>query len=106
MKARSRFLLGLFVLVQFVVGLPAESRAEISCGQTITEDTRLDEDLACPPGTESAIIIGASNITLDLGGHLLSGSAPGTGVFALGYEGITIRNGTIDGFNYGVFVIT
>ena len=105
MKVASRFLLGLFVLVQFGVGLPAESRAEISCGQTITEDTRLDEDLACPPGTESAIVIGASNITLDLGGHMLSGSAPGTGVFALGYEGITIRNGTIDGFNYGVFVI-
>jgi hypothetical protein len=36
---------------------------------------------------------------------VLSGYAPGTGVFAIGQEGITIRNGTIEGFNYGVFVI-
>ena len=105
MKVASRFFLGLFLLVQFGVGLSAESRAEISCGQTITEDTTLVEDLACPPGTESAIVIGASNITLDLGGHVLSGYAPGTGVFSIGHEGINIRNGTIEGFNYGVFII-
>ncbi len=77
----------------------------ISCGQTITEDTILDADLACPPDTEYAIVIGASNITLDLGGHVISGHAPGTGVFSIGHEGITIRNGTIEGFNAGVFII-
>jgi hypothetical protein len=88
-----------------VADVPTDSKPEISCGQTITEDTKLDKDLACPPGTESAIVIGASNITLDLGGHMLSGSAPGTGVFSVGQEGITIRNGTIEGFNAGVFII-
>lgn len=105
MKTSSRFLIGLFVLGHFGVGLSAESRAEISCGQTITEDTILTEDLACPPGTESAIVIGASNITLDLGGHVISGFAPGTGVLSAGHEGITVRNGTIEGFNDGVFII-
>lgn len=78
---------------------------QLSCGQTITTDTVLTQNLACPAGTDSAIIIGASNITLDLGGHRLSGFAPGNGVFAIGQEGITIKNGTIDGFTYGVFVI-
>ena len=95
----------LFFLLPLLFALPAESKPLISCGQTITQDTILAEDLACPPGTESAIVIGASNITLDLGGHRLSGYAPGTGVFAQGQAGITIRNGTIDGFNDGVFVI-
>lgn len=79
--------------------------ASISCGQTITEDIVLDQDLTCPPGTESAIIIGGSNLTLDLGGHVVSGHTPGAGVFSMGQEGITIRNGTIEGFTYGVFVI-
>jgi hypothetical protein len=88
-----------------VTDVPTESKPEVSCGQTITEDTKLDKDLACPPGTESAIVIGASNITLDLGGHLISGHAPGTGVFSIGQEGITVRNGTIEGFNAGVFII-
>jgi hypothetical protein len=105
MKVWIRFLFGSFVLVQFLAGLPAQSRSKISCGQTITEDTVLTEDLSCPPGTEYALIIGASNITLDLGGHTLSGNAPGTGVFAIDQVGITVRNGAIDGFNYGVFVI-
>src|SRR5512137_1412952 len=99
MKAGSRFLLVLFLLIQFVLVFPAESRPGITCGQTITENTVLTEDLACPLGTDYAIIIGASNITLDLGGHKVSGYAPGTGVFSIGQEGITIRNGTVEGFN-------
>ena len=105
MKTGSHFLLGLLLVVQFVAGLPAEGRPEVNCGDTITEDTTLDADLACPPGTESAIVIGASNITLDLGGHTLSGYAPGIGVLAIGYEGLVIRNGAIEGFQEGVFVI-
>ena len=105
MKTGSRLLAVLFLVTQFVVVLPAESRPEITCGQTITQDTILTADLACPPDTEYALIIGASNITLDLGGHTISGSMPRTGVFAIRQEGITIRNGAIDGFNVGVFII-
>ena len=82
-----------------------ESIPEIICGATIMEDTTLVEDLTCPPGTDYAIVIDGSNLTLDLGGHVISGHAPGTGVFSIGQEGITIRNGTIEGFNAGVFII-
>jgi hypothetical protein len=76
---------------------------------TVTEDTILTEDMLSFPDTQCAIVIGASDITLDLGGHVLSGYAPtggigGMGVFAQGVEGITIRNGTIEGFNRGIFV--
>ena len=104
MQTTRRLLLILSMLAGLLVSSPAESTPEISCGQIIMEDTTLDQDLACPPGTASAIIFGASNITLDLGGHVLSGHTPGFGVFANGYQGITIRNGTIEGFNDGVFV--
>ena len=105
MQAGNHFLLGLVLLAQLVAGVPADGRPAISCGDTITEDTTLEADLACPAGTGWAIVIGASNITLDLGGHTISGHAPGVGVLATGREGIAIRNGTIDGFSEGVFVI-
>jgi hypothetical protein len=105
MKVWGSFLLALFILFQFLFVFPAEGRTEMICGQTITQDTILTEDLACPPDVESAIIIGASNITLDLGGHKISGSIPTYGVFAINQEGITIKHGTIEGFQYGVFVI-
>jgi hypothetical protein len=102
MKTGSRLFLVLFILVQSVLVYPAESSPEIACSQTIMEDTILTEDLTCPPDTEYAIVIGASNITLDLGGYTISGYTPRTGVFATGKEGINIRNGTIEGFNVGV----
>jgi hypothetical protein len=101
----AQLVLGLFIAVQVATGLSKFGSAEIVCGQTITEDTILQADLACPAGTESAIIIGASNIILDLGGHTVSGHVPGNGVFSINQEGITIKNGVIDGFTYGVFVI-
>jgi hypothetical protein len=104
MKALNPILMGLIVFVQFGIGFQTESRAEISCGQTITKNTLLAADLACPVGADYAIIIGASNITLDLGGYTISGYTPGTGVFVNGQEGITIRNGVVDGFNVGVFI--
>ena len=105
MKAGNRFFLGLLILIPFVASFPADNRPAISCGETITENTTLNANLACPPGTESAIVIGASNITLDLGGYTLSGHTPGIGVLAIGRDGLVIRNGAIDGFQDGVFVI-
>ena len=77
----------------------------VACGETITEDTRLGADLVCPQGSPLAITIGASNITLDLGGHTITGYPPATGVFALNIDGLLIRNGTIDGFEDGIFII-
>lgn len=79
--------------------------AHIVCGQIITENTLLATDLSCPPGNVQALVIGAPNILLDLGGHTISGHAPGIGVFAIGQEGVTIKNGAIEGFNAGVFII-
>jgi nitrous oxidase accessory protein NosD len=77
----------------------------VVCGETITEDTRLGADLVCPQGSPPAITIGAPNITLDLGGHTITGYPPATGVFAHNIEGLLIRNGTIDGFQDGIFII-
>ena len=56
-----------------VAAFPGVSLSAVACGQTITRDTTLTADLACPPGTDTAIIVGASDVTLDLGGYSLSG---------------------------------
>jgi len=46
--------------------------AQVSCGQVITQDTKVENDLIdCP---DTALVIGADNITLDLGGHTTSGT--------------------------------
>jgi hypothetical protein len=42
----------------------------VGCGDVITQDTTLDSDLSACPG--DGIVIGASDITLDLGGHTVS----------------------------------
>jgi parallel beta-helix repeat protein len=104
LKITAHLLLSLFILLQSAAAWAAGSQPHVNCGDILTEDTVLDADLTCPQDT-IAIHFGASNITLDLGGHTLSGYDPGTGILAQGYEGITIRNGTIEGFHDGVFLI-
>jgi parallel beta-helix repeat protein len=99
------------VVAHAVVALAALaplSASAVECGDVITQDTTLTADLTCGPG-QTALIIGASNITLDLGGYTISG--PFTGSLQTGgigvlvaspYTNVTIRNGTIRGFGIGV----
>ena len=60
------------------------------------------------PGTyhlPNGISVGASGVTLDLNGAVLIGSGfNGAGVTSVGFDNITIKNGTIRGYYYGVRV--
>jgi hypothetical protein len=60
-----------------VLGLSAgqASANHVQCGDTITQDTRLDSDLMNCPG--NGIVIGADNIKLDLKGYLIDGDGAG-----------------------------
>jgi len=72
---------------------------EATEGFIITEDTTLVEDIEVPPGAQFAIKINSSNVTLDLGGHTISGSIfSGSIEVAENLNNITIRNGTLEGF--------
>ena len=84
----------------------------VSCGETITTDTTLDSDLVnCP---NNGIVIGADGITLDLAGHRIDGDgAPAIGcdpeiefcdigVVNDGHDGVTIRDGSMQEFDWGV----
>jgi hypothetical protein len=67
----------------------------------------LTSDLGTNTAGGFAITITADDVTLDLGGHSLSGLAGGTttnayGIYALDHKNITIRNGTVRGFAKGI----
>ncbi len=105
MKIRNWLLPGIMLLAPILPHSPATALAAVTCGETITEDTTLTADLTCPSGTGIALSIDASNITLDLGGHTISGDPFETGVLVNVQDGITIKNGTINNFNDGIFLI-
>ena len=74
----------------------------VACGDTLTADTTLDSDLNCT--TTPGLIIGADGITLDLNGFTVTGSACGGchGIRIVGFIDVTIKNGTVVGFEQGI----
>jgi parallel beta-helix repeat protein len=104
------FLAAALALVLAVPGGEAIA-SHVSCGDTITADTTLDSDLVdCP---NNGIVIGADDITLDLGGHTIDGDnafvdpCPENqfcdfGVLNDGHNGVRITGGTLTEFGTGV----
>jgi parallel beta-helix repeat protein len=105
-----------FAVVAFLVPGSGQAIAtDVSCGATITTNTKLDSDLAnCPT---NGIVIGADNITLDLNGHTVGGDGvpvPSCDDGALcdlgiensaGHAGVTIKGGSVRGFDVGILVL-
>ncbi len=94
---------GLLAVVLAAVSGPVEA-ATVTCNQTITVNTTVDNDLTCPSG--NGLVIGANGITLDLNGHTIAGSenigtGGGIGVVISGRTGATVRDGTVTGFRNG-----
>jgi len=95
-------LLAALAAIAFGPGASAQA-AHVQCGDVITQDTTLDSDLIDCPG--DGIVIGASGITLNLNSHLIDGAFrdPDNGVDNTGgYDHVTVENGTIRDFHYGV----
>lgn len=87
---------------------PAQSA---ECGQIILADFTLANDLSC---TKDALVAGADNITIDLGGKTLKGPGMGpqtwpapqldsVGVRVEGRSGVTVKNGSTSDFSTGVY---
>lgn len=70
----------------------------IRCGAVLTANVTLTGDLSCPAGNGLRL---ARAVTLNLGGHSLSGPHFGTGVTLNPDGGSTITNGTIVGWGLG-----
>ena len=104
-KARlSRIVIGALVcgLLMIQVSEPAAAN-HVGCGDVITQDTTLDSDLIdCP---ENGLVVGASDVTLDLGGHTVDGIDPNngySGILVSNRIGVTVRNGDVYDFYKGL----
>jgi Periplasmic copper-binding protein (NosD) len=85
----------------------AASAANLVCGETVTGDVTLSADLNC---VGDGLIIGAFNITVDLGGHTITGNGTGSGISFdpdVDTTFSTVENGRIshfaNGFSAGTF---
>jgi Right handed beta helix region len=85
---------------------PILDEPTLRCGQEITEDTTLEDDLVCTSGP--GLIIAADNVTVDLGGHTISGTqgtSGAPGILLRNVTGVTVQNGTVQGFGAGIVLL-
>ncbi len=84
----------------------APQRAVVKCGTVITIDTTLTADVG--PCVGGGLVVGADNVTLDLGGRVVLGRAnrtgDGVGIRITGRSGVTVRNGRVTDFDAGVAI--
>ena len=97
------------VLLDAAIDWLIDQGSELTCGATVTADVVLEADLIGCPG--KGLVIGADGVTIDLNGHTIGGSATSMaagdeGVSANRFDGVTVRNGTIRDFFYGVELIS
>lgn len=80
----------------------------VTCGQVLTQNTHVSNDLLnCP---NDGLVIGADNIKVNLGGHLIDGDSLSTltddGIDNTGgFDGVEVKRGTIQQFTQGVHLI-
>lgn len=91
----------------------ATAGVAVACGDTITSDTTLANDLTdCP---NNGVVIGANDVTLDLNGHTIDGDGQpfepcsegdfcDVGVANDGHRGVRVINGSVTEFDVGVFI--
>jgi CSLREA domain-containing protein len=80
---------------------PAPVARTVSCGQTITQSTLIQNDLANCGG--DGLVVGAHGITIDLDGRTIDGNGGGAGIRNSGFDQVTITgDGKLQEFDYGV----
>jgi parallel beta-helix repeat protein len=100
---RSRYLhwAALLAMIAALLVLPGTARADsVQCGAVLVANTTLDNDVVNCLG--DGLVVAADGITIDLNGKTLDGVGRGIGIRNDGYDGVTIKNGTVNGFQWGV----
>jgi parallel beta-helix repeat protein len=110
----SRWTVPLILILGAMGGGPAEARAPLSCGTTITADTTLHHDLVdCP---DTGLVVGADDIVLDLNGHTIDGDGRPVGNCpadhdcdlgvdnSSGHRGLTVEGGSVRQFGRGILL--
>ena len=74
----------------------------VFCGQKITQSIIVNNNLADCLG--HGLIVGASGITIDLNGKTIDGKSIGAAILNNGFDSVTIKNGRLMDFDYGVML--
>jgi parallel beta-helix repeat protein len=97
---RSRWLVigAVGALVAAAPAAQAKGGAHLACGDVVTTSVKLKHDLVGCHAT--GLVVGADGITIDLGGHTISGSNEhgSVGIADEGHRNVTVERGTIAGF--------
>lgn len=109
-----RLLALLAVLLGLLALAPTASATHVQCGDVITQDTKLDADLDCSRIVEpqvdcrGLVVFSDRPITLDLGGHKITGPGDGAcfpyvsdGISVQG-SGATVENGIVQRYDEGI----
>lgn len=84
----------------------SSAAAPIKCGSLITASTTLTASIG--PCAKGGLVIGADNVTLDLGGFAVTGrpnrTGDGAGIRLSGRTGVTVKNGRVSDFDAGVAI--
>lgn len=98
-------LIGVLLVSTFAAG-PATAAPASGCGMVITQSTILTADIG--PCGRGGIVIAADGISVDLGGHTISGkgsTGDGVGILFDGVTDVRVSNGTVRGFDAGVAIV-
>lgn len=99
---RRLLLAALFLSLCSALSAAPAFSATVNCGDVITADTTLTADLTGCTGV--ALTILGDGITLNLGGHTVSGvSEAGSIGIQLASTNSTLTNGTVEGFEKGIY---
>ena len=80
----------------------APSPTAATCGMTVTTSILLTADLLDCLG--DGLVVGASGITIDLGGRTVSGTGLGAGVRNPGFDAVAVTNGILTDFDFGILL--
>lgn len=110
MRTHSCFLLPLLTVCSIASAQNTQCTAITSVPATITVSGNYcftGDLVSAAAGSSAAVTIAADNVQLDLNAHTLigpGGSSAGYGIYAIAQRGLRVRNGTLRGFSYGVFI--
>ena len=102
MKFIVKFIIAGFLVI-LLAGITCAVQLCPSCESTINQNIELNCSLNC---SVNGLVIGASSITIDCGGHAIKGSGLGSGIITSNRykDYFTIKNCIIDSFYYGIYI--
>lgn len=88
----------------FTALLAPPALAAVECGDSISNDVKLKQNLNCSMSGGDGLDIAENGVTIDLNGKKLIGPAGSYyGIDANEHDGLVVKNGTLEGWDYAIY---